>query len=382
MRLLSESSCRLESFKYRHVAAKEYQPDIVKRFAELVSKNARNGTQKDTRVDDRKRPLWLGFSPMGCQWPGMARSLMDLPIFARSISKSVNIMNQVSVDMEATLFDDTRLSTDIVQNVAAVLTLEIAMFDVLRHIGLQADGLIGASLGEFACGYADGAISAQEALLTSHHHVKILAKKYRGKHDAYIIPMTKKQMEKRTPDGIHFVSDGGDVVAITGLKAAIEEFVATLRSEGIPAQSVSLDGIAFHTPLIADCRTEALAATAKVLTETRKRSPKWFSTTIEQRTGAVGSSRVLDAQYYVDNVYNEVCLPQAIPSISENAIFLEVGAGPFLIPLIEKQVHENVLLVPLLEVNNIRDNLDVFLSALAQVHLNGHQVDIERLAKA
>ncbi|KAI1300209.1 Fatty acid synthase [Halotydeus destructor] len=318
---------------------------------------------------------------MGCQWPGMARSLMDLPIFAQSIGKSVSIMNQVSVNIEATLFDETRLCTDIVQNLAAVLTMEIAILDVLRHIGLEADGLIGVSLGEFACGYADGAISAREALLTAHYHVKILAKKYRGQHDFYIIPMTKKQMEKRTPSGIHVAFDGGNLVAITGLKAAMEDFVGTLRSEGIPAQSVTVDGVGFHSPLIADCRSEALAATAKVLPETRKRSPKWSSTTIEQRTGAAGSSRVLDAQYYVDNVYNQICVPQAIPSIPENAILLEVGAGAFLIPLIEKEVNENVLLVPLLKHNNIPNNLDVFLSALAQVHLNGHQVDIEKLPK-
>ncbi|KAI1300238.1 Fatty acid synthase [Halotydeus destructor] len=224
-------------------------------------------------------------------------------------------------------------------------------------------------------------MSAREALLTAHHHVNILAKKYRGQHDVFIIPMSKKQMEKRAPDGIHVVFDGGNLVAIAGLKAAIGKFAATLRSEGIPAQLAGVDGVGFHTPLIADCRSEALAATAKVLTETHKRSLKWFSTTTEQRTGAAGSSRMLDAQYYVDNVYNQVSLPQAVPSIPENAILLEVGAGAFLISLIENEVHENVMLVPLLKSNNIRDNLDVFLSALAQVHLNGHQVDIEKLAK-
>lgn len=54
--------------------------------------------------------------------------------------------------------------------------LQIALIDVLRKMGLQPDGIIGHSVGELACGYADGSFSHSEAILAAYwrgHCIKV-----------------------------------------------------------------------------------------------------------------------------------------------------------------------------------------------------------------
>lgn len=45
---------------------------------------------------------------------------------------------------------------------------QIALIDLLTSMGLRPDGIIGHSLGEVACGYADGCLSREEAILAAY----------------------------------------------------------------------------------------------------------------------------------------------------------------------------------------------------------------------
>ncbi len=46
--------------------------------------------------------------------------------------------------------------------------------DVLTALGIKADGIIGHSAGEVVCGYADGCLTAEEALLISYWRGKCM----------------------------------------------------------------------------------------------------------------------------------------------------------------------------------------------------------------
>lgn len=49
-----------------------------------------------------------------------------------------------------------------------LVLLQIAQIDMLRKLGLQPDGIVGHSVGELACGYADGSLSLKEAILAAY----------------------------------------------------------------------------------------------------------------------------------------------------------------------------------------------------------------------
>lgn len=45
---------------------------------------------------------------------------------------------------------------------------QIAQIDMLQKMGLRPDGIVGHSVGELACGYADGSLSHTEAILAAY----------------------------------------------------------------------------------------------------------------------------------------------------------------------------------------------------------------------
>lgn len=51
---------------------------------------------------------------------------------------------------------------------------QIALTDVLRNLGIAADGYIGHSAGEIACGYADGCMSVEETIKLAYYRGKII----------------------------------------------------------------------------------------------------------------------------------------------------------------------------------------------------------------
>ena len=49
-----------------------------------------------------------------------------------------------------------------------LFVFQIALVKVLQEIGIKPDGLLGHSIGEIACAYADGCLTAKEAMLTAY----------------------------------------------------------------------------------------------------------------------------------------------------------------------------------------------------------------------
>ena len=47
-------------------------------------------------------------------------------------------------------------------------TRQVALVDVLRTLGVAPDGIVGHSVGELACAYADGGLTAQETVLAAY----------------------------------------------------------------------------------------------------------------------------------------------------------------------------------------------------------------------
>lgn len=52
---------------------------------------------------------------------------------------------------------------------------QVALVDTLKAIGIEPDGILGQSLGELGCGYADGCMTAAQTVLAAYwrgHSVK------------------------------------------------------------------------------------------------------------------------------------------------------------------------------------------------------------------
>jgi fatty acid synthase len=46
--------------------------------------------------------------------------------------------------------------------------LQVALVDVLRSLGIEPQGVVGHSVGELGCAYADGCMTAEETVLSAY----------------------------------------------------------------------------------------------------------------------------------------------------------------------------------------------------------------------
>lgn len=111
--------------------------------------------------------LWLIFTGMGSQWSGMGRELMKIDQFAQSIKNSALILQPYGIDLLSLILNEQNFEKT-VNSFVAITSMQIALFDVLKLLKLPISGYIGHSFGEIACAYADGCLTAEQALLTSY----------------------------------------------------------------------------------------------------------------------------------------------------------------------------------------------------------------------
>ncbi|CAG2172646.1 unnamed protein product, partial [Oppiella nova] len=71
------------------------------------------------------------------QWPAMARDLMHIEMCAHSLKSSANILNEYGIDL------------------MTLTAIQIALVDVLEALNIKPDGIVGHSIGELVCAYAD-----------------------------------------------------------------------------------------------------------------------------------------------------------------------------------------------------------------------------------
>jgi len=46
--------------------------------------------------------------------------------------------------------------------------VQVALVDVLRTLGIEPDGIVGHSVGELGCAYADGCLTAEETVMSAY----------------------------------------------------------------------------------------------------------------------------------------------------------------------------------------------------------------------
>ena len=127
---------------------------------------------KSSRIREKK-PLWFVFSALGCQWPGMARSLLSLVPFKDSLDASAQIIAPLGYNLKELVLNPETKLTNLIDTFLAIVSVQIALVDLLTFLELVPDGIVGHSVGEIAAGYADGCMDRRQTLLTAYWIAKV-----------------------------------------------------------------------------------------------------------------------------------------------------------------------------------------------------------------
>ncbi|GLV46781.1 Fatty acid synthase 3, partial [Carabus blaptoides fortunei] len=218
-------------------------------------------------IDGVTRPVWFVYSGMGSQWTSMGKDLMKLPLFAAAIHKCHNILLTKGLDLlNIITTDDKTIFDDILHSFVGIAAIQIGLTDVLHAIGVTPDGIIGHSVGELGCAYADGCLTAEQMILSAY---------YRGRasQEVTLIPgmmaaigVGAQDIMKECPPLIDVACHNGpDSCTLSGPKEEMETFVAELQAKDIFAKLVNVSNIAYHSRYIKSAAPLLLDYLKKVL---------------------------------------------------------------------------------------------------------------------
>ncbi|NWS73173.1 FAS synthase, partial [Crotophaga sulcirostris] len=342
------------------------------------------GTESDIkeveRVHSSGRPLWYICSGMGTQWKGMGLSLMKLDLFRQSILRSDEALKDTGLKVSDLLLkEDENTFDDTVHAFVGLAAIQIAQIDILKAAGLEPDGIVGHSVGELACGYADKSLSHEEAILAAYWRGRCVKEAKLPPGGMAAVGLTWEECKQLCPSSVvPACHNSEDTVTVSGPRDAVSEFVAKLKKEGVFAKEVRTSGVAFHSHYMASIAPALLSALKKVIPHPKPRSARWISTSIPESQWKSDLARYSSAEYHVNNLVNPVLFHEGLSHVPANAVVVEIAPHALLQAILKRTLKPTCIVIPLMKKEH-KNNLEFFLTHIGKIHLTGLNVAANNL---
>lgn len=130
---------------------------------------------------------------------------------------------------------------------------------------IEPEGIVGHSVGELGCAYADGGLTAEETVLAAYWRGRCVTEAKLPPGGMAAVGLTWEEAKQRCPKSIIAACHNSiDTVTISGPAEDITKFVDELKSEGIFAKEVKSGGVAFHSYFMAKTAPALKEALLKV----------------------------------------------------------------------------------------------------------------------
>ncbi|KAK3388686.1 hypothetical protein B0T20DRAFT_484257 [Sordaria brevicollis] len=327
------------AFPYRTAVTGSTLSDIMKALDALIAK-ADAGKAATICVRARpevNRPKILGiFTGQGAQWATMSRGLLQSnKVYAASIRRLDQVLQTCPHPpawfLEQEIMADESLSRVGKAAISQPLStaVQIALIDLLAHLGITFHTVVGHSSGEIAAAYAAGKLSARDAILISYYRGKYahLAGDAQGQAGGMMaVGLTKAEAEElcAQPEFENRVcvaaSNGPSSVTLSGDLDIVEKIHDHLVEEKKFARMLQVD-TAYHSPHMvrpANEYIEALKA-CNISPLQDGNGTTWISSVYghgEPTSDEIASS------YWRDNMVGAVLFFEAVNTALE-------GQGPF-----------------------------------------------------
>lgn len=339
-----------------------------------------NKMREVSKCMDKQRPIWFVYTGMGSQWNQMGKDLMNIKIFRETIELCAKTLAPHGINLIDIMYsDDPAIFDDITNAFCGIISIEIAITNVLRTLGIVPDGMCGHSLGEVGCAYGDGFMKAEEGVMLAYArgYASINSEKIVGQMAAVGLP--KDELSKILPEDIYIACyNSKNNNTISGPKEKTIAFVEQLNAQGIFAKLVNTGEIAYHTKYIHKAGELLLRMCKKFLTSCKPRSSKWISTSVPSNKQNEPWARINSPEYHHNNFCGPVLFEQVYDHIPKNAIVLEVAPHGLLQGILKKQMPEETTNIRL--TNRLAENNEsFFLAALGKYYLAGGQFNLRNL---
>ncbi|EZA57700.1 Fatty acid synthase [Ooceraea biroi] len=362
------------------IHADDIQGHLYRGHTIIGSKTAEKPIRQIDNFSGTTRPIWFVFSGMGSQWPGMGIELMRFPVFAQAIQKCDAVLRPRGVDLMNILTNkDKSMFDNILNSFVGIAAVQIGLVDLLTSIGIVPDNIIGHSVGELGCAYADGCFTAEQMILSAYSRglASIESELIFGSMAA--IGLGYEDIKNMCPSDIEVAChNAADSSTISGPAESLKKFVAQLQANKVFAKEVNCSNIAYHSRYIAPAGPKLLTYLTEVIPEPKPRSRKWVSTSVPRNKWFTASAKLSSAEYHTNNLLSPVLFEETARMIPKDAVTIEIAPHGLLQAILRRSLGSGVTNIPLTQRGH-KDNAEVFLQAIGKLYNTGLQPDIAKL---
>nr|XP_050849367.1 fatty acid synthase-like [Vespula vulgaris] len=331
-------------------------------------------------ITEQSQEIWFVFSGMGSQWTGMGESLMKIPIFAEAIKKCDAVLKPRGYDIVKILCDkDPTTYNNIINCFLGIAAVQIGLVDILYAVGVKPNYMIGHSVGELGCSYADGCFTAEEMILSalSRGLASIESDLIHGSMAA--VGLGYEQVKHLCPEDIDIACHNGvDSSTISGPVESVKAFVKELQEKGIFAKAVPSGNIAYHSRYIAPAGSKLLEYLKKVLPHPKTRSKRWLCTSVPKNEWQSDRARLSSAEYHTNNLLSSVLFEEVLTMLPNNAITIEIAPHGLLQAILKKSLHSDCVNLALTRRGH-EDNTSLLLTTLGKLYNLGYPIALKEL---
>ncbi|KAI4495090.1 hypothetical protein M0804_001291 [Polistes exclamans] len=333
-----------------------------------------------TPVDETSKNLWFVFSGMGSQWTGMGQSLMKIPIFAQAIQKCDEVLKPRGYDIMHIICDnDPTIYDNIINSFLGIAAIQIGLVDILYAVGVKPQYMIGHSVGELGCSYADGCFTREEMILCALSR-GLASEETELIHGAMAaVALGYQQIRHILPEDIDVACHNGPQSStISGPSESVKTFVKQLQSKGIFAKTVQTGNKAYHSRYISSVGPKMLNYLKKIISQPKKRSKRWICTSLPKDEWCLPKARYSSPEYHTNNLVSPVLFEEVLCMISENAITVEISPHGLLQAILAQSLNSHIINLSLTKRGH-KDNAILLLSTLGKLYNLGIPLQVRNL---
>ena len=319
-------------FDYRLGVVGTSISELSSKLEDVINGEDSNGIARGKVSEDRAKVAFL-FTGQGSQYKGMGKKLYETePIFKETLEHCAEILASfLDVSLWEILFPKSE--SDCLLNQTAytqpsLFAFEYALYKLWQSWGIQADTVMGHSVGEYVAACAAGVVSLEDGLKLITTRGQLMQKLPPGGVMVSLIASVDRVRRAIAdlPEVAIAAINGSESVVISGPVTAIQAVVTQLETVGIKSKILQVSH-AFHSPLMQPMVSEF----EQVAREVSYSLPQTLL--ISNVTGQVATEEVATPEYWCRHILAPVNFMAGMRTLYQQGcdVFLECGPQPMLL---------------------------------------------------
>lgn len=226
--------------------------------------------------------------------------------------------------------------------------------------------IIGHSIGELGCAYADGCLTAEQTLKIAYYYGLTILNSKIPIGTMAIIGLGYNQVKDMLPINVEVASHNSqDSCTISGLKEPVEKFIQQLRSKNISTQIINTLNIPYHTNAIKRAIPSLLEYLKKIIPSPKLRTEKWLSTSVPEEQWGEDATKYGSAEYFANILINSVLFNETFERVQKETVIIELAPHGILQDILNQSSKKNITNIDL-ATRNHNDGLGYLLSSLGK----------------